>query len=107
MRNSLASLLSTCRRHDNEACEKPWMKRISGPDALPHSCAAIVTPSGVLTTSGSYFFSCVRPIAEIATRSTVAPVHGTKQRKKVDIIVDIIVLILPADGFIAFRFSMR
>src|ERR1700730_10926580 len=87
MRNSLARSLSTCRCHDNEACEKPWMKRISEPDGLPHSCAAMVTPSGVRTTSGLYFFSWARPGAEIASRSSVAPAHGPKQRKNVDIIV--------------------
>jgi hypothetical protein len=34
-----------------------------------------------------YFFSCARPGAEIATSNSVAPAHGTKQRKNVDIIV--------------------
>jgi hypothetical protein len=63
------------------------MKRISEPDGLPHSCAAMVTPSGVRTTSGLYFFSCVRPGAEVAARRSIAPAQGTKQRKNVDIIV--------------------
>src|SRR5207248_11075361 len=54
MRNSLASSLFTCRAQLSHACEKPWMKRISGPFGLPHSCAAIVNPSGVLTIKGLY-----------------------------------------------------
>ena len=54
---------------------------------IAHSCAAIVTPSGAVTTNGLYFFSCARPGAEIATRNNVAPVHGTQRRKNVDIMV--------------------
>src|SRR3974390_3404056 len=76
MRNSPARSLSTCRCHDKEACEKPWMKRISEPAGLPHSCASIVTPSGALTTSGLYFFSCASPEAEIATIVWSSPFDG-------------------------------
>src|SRR5581483_7725180 len=54
MRNSLARSLFTCRAQLKPACEKPWMNRISGPLGLPHSCAAIVTPSGVFTIKGLY-----------------------------------------------------
>ncbi len=87
MRNSLASSLSTWRCHDSEACEKPWMKRISGPDGLPHSCAAIVTPSGALTVSDLYFFSCAMPGAAIATSNSVTPAPHIKRRKTTDIMV--------------------
>src|SRR5437763_11013752 len=54
MRNSLARSLFTCRAQLSHACEKPWMKRISGPFGLPHSCAEIVNPSGVFTIKGLY-----------------------------------------------------
>src|SRR6516165_624508 len=85
MRNSPARSLSTCRCHDKDACEKPWMKRISGPDGLPHSCAAIVTPSGALTTSGLYFFSCAGLAAAVTASTAIAAAHGTKRRKHVGI----------------------
>src|ERR1700730_15300208 len=85
MRNSLARSLSTWRCHDNEACEKPCMKRISEPAGLPHSCAAMVTPSAALTTNGLYFFSCAMQGSEIATSKRKAPAVSTKRRKKVDI----------------------
>src|SRR6266850_2584297 len=72
MRNSPASSLFTCRAQLSHACEKPWMKRISGPFGLPHSCAAIVTPSGVFTVRGLYFLSCAAAEAASAAIKTVA-----------------------------------
>jgi hypothetical protein len=64
MWNSLArSLLVTCLIHDMWLCEKPWMKTISGPFGFPQSCAAIVSPSGVLTATALNFCSCAEPDA--------------------------------------------
>src|ERR1700722_8133416 len=50
------------------------MKRISGPLGLPHSCAEIVSPSGVFTEIGLYFKVSPRPGCAIATNSAVASV---------------------------------
>src|SRR3989441_11368585 len=73
MWNSLArSPLLTCLIHDMWLCEKPWMKRISGPPGLPQSCAEMVRPSGVFTETALNFFSCARPDVEIAARTKAA-----------------------------------
>src|SRR5215471_11427174 len=67
MWNSLArSLLVTCLIHDRWLCEKPWMKRISGPFGLPQSCAEMMRPSGVFTDNALNFGSCARPGADTA-----------------------------------------
>jgi hypothetical protein len=39
MRKLFASSLVTWRDHERWLCEKPWIKRISAPLGLPHSCA--------------------------------------------------------------------
>src|ERR1700730_15150752 len=73
MWNSLArSPLVTCLIHDRWLCEKPWMKRISGPFGLPQSCAEMVRPSGVFTETALNFGSCARPGAETAAAVAAA-----------------------------------
>src|SRR6476646_1439648 len=73
MWNSLArSPLVTCLIHDRLLCEKPWMKRISGPFGLPQSCAEIVSPSGVFTEAALKFLSCAVADAESAASSSAA-----------------------------------
>src|SRR5208337_1282902 len=73
MWNSLArSPLVTCLIHDRWLCEKPWMKRISGPFGLPQSCAEMVRPSGVFTETALNFGSCARPGAETAVTRNAA-----------------------------------
>src|SRR5215472_4571489 len=52
-------------------CEKPWMKRISGPAGLPQSCAEMVRLSGVFTAIGLYFNSCPK-LGPAATASNEA-----------------------------------
>src|SRR5215510_811039 len=79
MRNSLARGLSTWRIHDRWLWEKPWMNRISGPDGLPHSCAEIVSPSGVFTLIGLYFSSCPTLGCATAAKKTVATVSLASQ----------------------------
>src|SRR6516225_212710 len=66
MWNSLASSLLVCCAHESEACEKPWMNRISGPAGLPQSCTAMETPSGARATSDLYGVCWAQPSAEIA-----------------------------------------
>src|SRR5262249_2457240 len=73
MWNSLASSLLVCRAHDSEACEKPWMNRISGPAGLPQSCTAMETPSGARATSDLYGVCWAWPGAEIATMVFSSP----------------------------------
>jgi hypothetical protein len=87
MRNSLARSLLYWRAHDIDACEKPWMNRISGPAGLPHSCAEIETPSGALTVSDLYFLSCATLGAEITTVKNITPAAGTRRRISADIMV--------------------
>src|ERR1700730_6610175 len=71
MWNSLArSPLVTCLIHDRWLCEKPWMKRISGPFGLPQSCAEMVRPSGVFTETALNFFSCAVAGADEAIAAT-------------------------------------
>src|SRR5215469_14530238 len=71
MWNSLArSLLVTCLIHDRWLCEKPWMKRISGPFGFPQSCAEMVRPSGVFTETDLNFGSWARQCEATAARNT-------------------------------------
>src|SRR5215831_4314381 len=82
MWNSLArSPLVTCLIHDKWLCEKPWMKRISGPLGLPQTCAEMVRPSGVFTETAWNFFSCAMAGAESAPTSSAAAEMPAKQRK--------------------------
>src|SRR5262249_37872708 len=55
--------------HDRWLCEKPWMKRISGPFGLPQSCAEMVRPSGVFTESALNLCSCAWPDVARVTRN--------------------------------------
>src|SRR3954451_4518901 len=48
------------------------MKRISGPAGLPHSCAEMVSPSGVLTVIGFGFSSPPKPGCAIAENMAAA-----------------------------------
>src|ERR1043166_5485445 len=67
------------------------MSRISGPCGLPHSCAAMVRPSGVFTLIGLYFSSCaVAPCARASARVVAAIAASARTR------VCIVMAVLPA-----------
>src|SRR5262249_40583605 len=75
MWNSLArSLLVTCLIHDRWLCEKPCMKRISGPFGLPQSCAEMVRPSGVFTETALNVCSCAWPDVARVTRNAATDI---------------------------------
>src|SRR5215813_8992140 len=83
MWNSLArSLLVTCLIHDRWLCEKPWMKRISGPFGLPQSCSEMVRPSGDFTETAlnvcSYDWPDVARVTRNAATDILAQIAGTR-----------------------------
>src|SRR6516225_2499328 len=82
MWNSLASSLLVCCAHESEACEKPWMNRISRPAGLPQSCTAMETPSGARATSDLYGVCRAWPGVEFSTMvfSSLFDGHGALVR---------------------------
>ena len=48
-----------------------------GPFGLPHSCAEMLSPSGVVTASGLFFNSWPKPACDTVTNKTVA--HSTRE----------------------------
>src|SRR2546423_6857090 len=96
MWNSFArSLLVTCLIHERWLCEKPWMKRISGPFGLPQSCAEIVRPSGVFTETALNFCSCAGLGVEMAVRDAATKSPARQGQRDVEVILQVLLIADP------------